>query len=346
MKQATQNRNYRLTAANTLMLLLLLVVIGSHGCKRPNRLDVDVSNIIVKPTFHHFDDALFTIPDTLFLQQFPDVYRRYSQLFIDAEPDSLLVREMRLFASEPRFIELYERRREVLGNMEKEKEAITRILQHYLYHFPDASVPEIYTHIVGLDLSLLQAAILVTDTVAIISTDFFLGEDFEPYRFIGIPQYQIRWMRPTQIPPRFARELAFLHAGNQDEVETILDEMIYQGKILYFMDAMMPRAHDTTKIRYTHKQLQWIEENQRHVWAYLINNQMLYSSDLRHSQMMIQESPFTAAFTEQSPGRMGHWFGWQIVRRFMDRHPEVSVQELMEMDDAQQILSASGYKPR
>jgi hypothetical protein len=338
--------NMRFSSIASAVLLLGVFATLFAGCGRKNRLDVDISSVQVKPRFAHLDEALFGIPEETFLEEFPQIFDRFARLFIVSEPDTALMMELRLFATEPRFRELYDRRVAVLGDMVVEKEAITRLLRYYRFHFPDAAIPDIYTHIVGLDLSMLPAAVVVTDTVAIISTDFFLGADFEPYRFVGIPQYKTRWMVPSQIAPEYARQLAFQRAGSPDMAETLLDQMIFQGKILYFMDAMMPKVHDTLKIRYSAEQLEWVTKNQRHVWAYLINNQMIYSSDLRHSQMMIQDAPFTAVFTELSPGRMGHWFGWQIVRSFMDRNPEVTLRELLEITDAQKILTASGYKPK
>jgi len=329
-----------------LIMLLWVAVLLSSGCGKKNPLDVDISDIAVEPRFAHFDEALFSIPDEQFFDEFPAVYKQFSDLFIADKPDSALIAEMLLFKSEPRFAELYERRMAVLGDMTVEKTAITDVLRYYRYHFPDATIPAIYTHIVGLDLSLLQASVLVTDTMAIISTDFYLGEDFEPYSFVGIPAYKRRWMIPSQIAPEFARQLGFLKAGTPDMAESLLEQMVFQGKMLYFLDAMMPKVHDTTKIRYSDRQLEWVNRNQRHVWAYLVNNQMLYSSDLNHSKMMIQDSPFTPAFTEESPGRLGHWFGWQIVRRYMERNPGVTMQELLMITDAQKILKESGYKPQ
>ncbi|MFO7723543.1 MAG: DUF2268 domain-containing putative Zn-dependent protease, partial [Bacteroidales bacterium] len=177
-------------------------------------------------------------------------------------------------------------------------------------------------------------------------TDFFLGSDFGPYQMVGIPAYKRIWMEPSQIAVELARELAMLRAGMPDEVETLLDQMVFEGKILYFLDAMMPTAPDSVKIRYTASQLRWCEENQRHVWAYMVNNQMLYSSDQNHAKLMIQDSPFTPVFTEASPGRLGHWFGWQIVKKYMQKNPDLTIVDLMEDQDAGKILNGSGYKPK
>lgn len=329
----------------TSALIMMIIIIGFLGCTKKNRLHVDVSEIKVTPEFLHFEDALFSIPDSLFSEQFPLIFPAYAGLFKSNVADSLMTSEMFLFVSEPRFEELYQRRHEVLKDMEKEKAEIENLLKHYRYHYGNVPDYTIYTHISGLDLALLSMPVTVNDSIAVISTDFFLGSDFEPYRFVGIPEYRRRWMTPSQIAPEFARQLAFLRLGSPDEAETVLEQMIYQGKILYFLDAMMPEAHDSLKIQYSKQQLEWIGKNQRHVWSYLVNNQMLFSTDLKHNKMMILDAPFTPAFTENSPGRLGHWFGWNIVKRYMNKNPQITIPQLMEDTDAARILSESGYKP-
>jgi hypothetical protein len=42
---------------------------------------------------------------------------------------------------------------------------------------------------------------------------------------------------------------------------------------------------------------------------------------------------------------LGTWVGWQIVRKYMDRNPKVTLQELMADDDYQKIFNESKYKP-
>ena len=48
---------------------------------------------------------------------------------------------------------------------------------------------------------------------------------------------------------------------------------------------------------------------------------------------------------QESPGRIGNWVGWKIVKKYMNKHSNVSLHELMSEKNAQQILSKSGYKP-
>lgn len=325
--------------------IIALISFSINGCFRRSKLEIDTSNIKVNTKFRHFEEALASIPDTLFFQEFPKVYPGFAPLFMMKTCDSLIMTEMLLFKTDAGFKELYARKKEVLGDLQQEKEAILSVLQHYRYYYPNAPEHTIITHISGLDISLLESPVILNDTLAIISTDLFLGKDFEPYKLVGIPEYKKRWMCKEMMPVEFARQLAVLQAGSGDEIETLLDQMLYHGKILYFTDAMMPETDDTLKIRYTGDQLEWMLENQKNVWAYLVNNRMLYASDQNHTKLLIMDAPFTSNFTEMSPGRIGQWFGWQIVKKYMTKHPDVTLQQLMQETDTKKLLQESGYKP-
>ena len=59
----------------------------------------------------------------------------------------------------------------------------------------------------------------------------------------------------------------------------------------------------------------------------------------------IGASPKTAEFGDNAPGNLGSFAGWQIVKKFMDKNPETSLNKLMDMEN-RDIYSASKYKPR
>jgi hypothetical protein len=114
------------------------------------------------------------------------------------------------------------------------------------------------------------------------------------------------------------------------------------------MDAVMPETSDTLKIGYTQNQLVWCDENEAGIWAYFLENDLLFESDYLKIQKYLAEAPFTPGIGEKSESapKLGIWTGWQIVKKYMDKNPEVSLQQLMLESDSQKILSLSKYKPR
>jgi hypothetical protein len=126
--------------------------------------------------------------------------------------------------------------------------------------------------------------------------------------------------------------------------ERLIDQMIYHGKMLYFLDEVMPGRPDTLKIGFTGEQLDWCYANESNLWAFLVENELLYSTDFQKINKLISDGPFTSFFEKESPARTGVWLGWQIVRAYMDMN-DTGLKEMITEKDAVDILTQSAYKP-
>jgi uncharacterized protein YjaZ len=83
------------------------------------------------------------------------------------------------------------------------------------------------------------------------------------------------------------------------------------------------------------------------MWRFFIDENLLFDSDSRLPNRFINLAPFSKFYLEidnESPGRVGQWVGWQIVRSFMENN-EVSIQDMLKMD-AKQLFEKSKYKPK
>ncbi|MDX1283621.1 MAG: hypothetical protein R3182_01350, partial [Draconibacterium sp.] len=128
-------------------------------------------------------------------------------------------------------------------------------------------------------------------------------------------------------------------------VTNLLGNMVQSGKMMYLVDAMLPHIHDSLKIGYTGNQLEWCRNNEAQMWTYLIEKEMLYSTQRMDAVRYINDAPTTSGFPIESPGRTGVWIGWQIVRKYMKENPEITLPELMKNKDYQKILNLSRYSP-
>jgi uncharacterized protein YjaZ len=123
--------------------------------------------------------------------------------------------------------------------------------------------------------------------------------------------------------------------------------MIYYGKQLYLKDILLPDYSDAEKIGYTPAQDQWCKENESYIWRYFIDENLLYDSDSRLPNRFINIAPFSKFYLEidnDSPGRVGQWIGWQIVRSFM-KNNEVSLNDMLKLD-SKELFEKSKYKPK
>ncbi len=233
------------------------------------------------------------------------------------------------------------------GNMEKQSLEIADAFKHIKYYYPAAKLPaNIYTYFSGF-----QAQTMIGDNYFAIGLDMFLGANskFYPALTASIPRYLSRRYTPEYITARVSegviREDLF---PESDDDKTLLSKMIYNGKIMYFMDQVLPDAPDTIKIGYTVPKLKWCQNNEAQIWGYFLEENLLYETDYQKIQHYLTEAPFTPELGEhnQSAPKLGVWTGWQIVKQYMDKHPEVTLPKLMSDGDAQKILNESKYRPK
>lgn len=217
---------------------------------------------------------------------------------------------------------------------------LNKAFSYFHYHFPDSTVPQVVLNISGLNF-----AIVATENTLGIGVDMFLGADYGVYPLVGLPQYMFRNMKRDQVVPQAMT--GWLQSMYEETApnNNMLDRMIFHGKILYALDATLVEWPDSAKIGYTQEEMKWCAESETAVWAHIIEQQLLYSTDQLLLNKWMNQAPFIAGIPKQSPGRLGQWVGWQIVRRYMKEHPETTLQDLMATKAPQEILSRSRYKP-
>jgi len=74
---------------------------------------------------------------------------------------------------------------------------------------------------------------------------------------------------------------------------------------------------------------------------------LLFSTDAKLPNRFINPAPFSKFYLEQidndSPGRVGRYIGWQIVKSYAEKN-DVSLVELLNTP-AQTIFNNAKYKP-
>jgi hypothetical protein len=123
-------------------------------------------------------------------------------------------------------------------------------------------------------------------------------------------------------------------------------QMVYHGKALYLKDRLMPLAADSIKIGYTDQQLTWARENESQIWRYFVEQELLYNTDKGLEARFLEPAPFSKfglMLDNESPGRIGRFMGWQIVRSFMENN-EISLRELLQTP-GEELFTRSKYKP-
>lgn len=312
------------------VLLFLLVAIS---CKNDKVKEVDVSSIHATVTVERFDQQFYkATPESL-----PELKAKYPFLFPEQTPDSIWIGRIQ----DKNEIDLYNNAQQVFGDFSSEKKQILGLFKHVKYYFPTFKEPEIYTLITNLDF---KNRIMYTQDFLFISLDLYLGKDNEIYH--EFPVYLSQNFDKSQLTVDIATAVGaqyFMRYNNRQ----FIDLMINEGKKMYQLDCFLPNGTDAQKMGYSNEKLNWAKDNEAYIWKYFIENKLLYSTDKELYARFVDEAPFSKFFMEidqQSPGRIGVWLGWQIVRSYM-KNNNVTLHQLIKTN-ADEIFKKSKYKPK
>ncbi|WP_449560089.1 gliding motility lipoprotein GldB [Mucilaginibacter roseus] len=315
---------------------------------------VDVSNIDINVSISRFDrdfNALGTKPmpqqAALLQQKYGSFYRDYVERVLQAgsTTDTAYFGTLKQVFAGKAYQDLKHEVDSVYPTLDLQEAELTDAFRRVKYYFPAFKPMKVYAYFSGF-----QAQTSIGDGYVAVGLDMFLGANskFYPALVQQYPHYLSRRFTPDNITPRVVeavlREDMF---PENDADKNLLARMIYNGKIMYAMDKVLPEVPDSTKIGYTGKQLQWCNTFKGDIWAYFLDENLLYNADYLQIQKYLTEAPFTPGLGEQneSAPKLAVWTGWQIVRQYMDKHTDLSLQQLMAERDAQKILNESKYRP-
>jgi len=325
-----------------LFLGIILIALGSCN-SGSDRLDIDVSNI-ADPGMEvqRYGRELFGMDPDNIGEELPQLAEKYTFFLGEPPFDTLSYIRIHEFVTDPMLRDVAMACDTIFPDTQDFEEELNAAWKYYQYYYPDAPVPMVFSYISGLDF---EYPVQLHQGILLLALDMYLGRHFEPYAAARIPQYRCRRATPEHLIRDVMIEVGNNTPKNYRENNLLLDQMIEKGKLLYFLDATLPDVHDSIKIGYSSAQLDWCEENETNLWAFLIENELLFSSDYEKTHKLIIDGPFTSYFPDGSPGRTGWWVGWQIVRSFMENNPDVNLPQLMGELTARQILDNSSYNP-
>lgn len=328
--------------------LLWIAILSLFSCGN-NPLEIDVSNVKIDLKVNRFDQDLFTYNNQLTTTEFENFKTKYPQFFQDFTHNIINIGsienpqaqyELNAFTKDAYIKETKTKSDQLYKDFSAYELQLQDAFKHYKHYFPNKNIPTIITYLSGYNY-----AIITGDNYLGIGLDMFLGVNHDAYKKLGLPQYKIDFMSSKNLVAGAMLGWISTEFEQPKSSANLLEEMVHQGKILYLMDALMPAMENPLKISYTPAQYKWCYNNEKQIWFYIIDNDLLYTKKTNEVIKFMGESPFIQGFPEGSPGRVGHWVGWQIVKAYMKKNPNITVEQLMLENNAQKILNKSKYKP-
>ena len=314
------------------IIILFTLIIAFVSCDKKTKVEKAVEEIPVEIKVERFDKLFFeTSPKDL-----GQLKKQFPFFFPPGNPDSVWLDKMQ----NPLWRELYTEVQKKYSNFEPVQKELKTLFKHIKYYFPETKTPKVITVISEMDYN---SKVIYADSLVIISLELYLGKDHKFYQF---PNYLKQNFEQKQILPDVVESFSIQKIAPLTDT-ALLSQMVYYGKQLYLKDLLLPEYTDADKIGYTLDQNKWCEENEGYMWRYFLENEMLYSDDPKLGNRFINPAPFSKFYLEidnESPGRVGTWIGWQMVRSYMNNN-DVPLEKMLKMN-AKELFEKSKYKPK
>lgn len=313
-----------------LVAFLILLTSCDEGYKTPD----DIANIDMEVDVRRFDQDFYKAD----VSSFENLKKEYPYF----APRSFMNIDS-LWAAKKQDtieIELLEEASKAFPNLDDEEVDLELLFKHIKHYYPEFENPEIVALTPGVKY---RSKILLQNNILLIGIDCYLGADHKFYQ--GIPTFISSNFKKEQLVSDVADVYANKYIAQRKQ-RRFIDQMISFGKVLYLKDLFMPFKTEASRIGYSEEEFAWAQFNESEIWSYFVDRDLLFSTDTSLSNRFIAQAPFSKFYLEldnESPGMLGRYLGWQIVRQFMEKN-DVSLHELSTIS-GEELYKKSKYKP-
>jgi hypothetical protein len=342
-----------------LIFSIAIIAITFNGCdNQSNSKNVDVSEIKSEIRLLRFEQDFATITNENYDQKTAELRSKYGSFYDDytqtimafgsgeqiVDTAQAIRQNILAFLSNQAIKGLYDTVNKNYNDLKDIERDLNLALRHLYYYFPDKKFSSVYTFISEFS----YGSITYSDSILAIGLDMYLGEQYPFYESFDIPKFIIRKLNRNYIVPNCMEVIYQLYFDKQqyNAELPLIEAMVQEGKKLYFLERMMPDAPDSLIIGYTEKQARWCKDSEKQIWQFFTSKDLLYSTNFMEQRRYTTDGPSTSGMPSESPGKVGVWVGWQIVRKYMVvNEGKVSLNELLTNTDTKTIIAKAKYKP-
>jgi len=345
------------------LLFCILMIMTLQACRNGSNTP-DTSNIKLELKTVRFEKDLFSLDSSHFTTALDSLWAKYPEIediymgrILNADPtkgEDSIANYVKSFTNSYRL--LYDTSQIVFSDFSIYESEIKSALKLCKYYFPEYKVPtRIYTYIGPIDG---YGDIMINGEAFLVGLQQHLGKHYSLYASGWVnetyPKYITNFFEPSTIAVKCVQnimnDLFPLKKENLgfSELETenisLLKKMVQNGKRLYAISRLLPEKEEYLIMGYSPEQMKDCYAHEKIIWNLFVQNNLLQSIDINIIKNYIGESPKTQELGESAPGNIGSFAGWQIVKKYMGKHPEISLKQLMSTED-ETIFEEAKYKP-
>jgi len=215
---------------------------------------------------------------------------------------------------------------------------ISKLYYELSNQFSNFNSPKIITINNGLDF---QYKLIDIDSLVLLSLDCYLDND-ELYK--TIPAYISQKMNKNFLIRDLAEKLISRYV-NYPTNRQFLDKIIYYGKVYNLMTTNLD-FDEANALYYNEKEIVWAQDNEKEVWKFFIENEILFNTSNILVERFINFRPYSKfgiSIDYESPPMIGKWIGYKIVKSYLKSNNK-TIEEILNMNEYELYLN-SNYKP-
>ena len=330
----------------SIVILLSVVLCACHGGRDYFPRDIEAVEVEIV----RFDSAQLAVcPDSVRqgIEKLYADYEEFMTMFVEGilrlptEDTAYLCKMYSNFLTDTvmGFAQTNELAQEKFANIDSLQKSINTAFSRLHYLYPEWEIPKVYLFVSGFNSS-----VMYYDNIMGVGVDMYLGSDY-PYYNQVVYNYQKQTMRKECVAGDLISMYIAYHVAYNSKYNRLLEQMIFRGKQMFLLSQLLPNEPAWEVIGYSKEQWDWCEKYERAIWNRIMEKRDLFKTESTVLSSYMNEGPFTAEISQEAPGRLGLWVGWQIVDSYMRNNEGVSIQDLLAEGDAQKILEESFYKP-
>lgn len=246
--------------------------------------------------------------------------------------------KLREYYSDPTLVQLLNDVSNKFPDLTKLEKELAKGFKELEKNIEGLKIPKVYTQI-----SALNESIIVTDSLLGVSLDKYMGQDYPLYQRYYY-DYQTRMMDPKQM----LSDIFVFYLVSEYPLTlygaTLLDVMVYYGRIYYVVDELLTNQKFEDMLGYTEEETKWCNENKASLWNFMLRNRLLESTDPMLIREYIRPIP-SGSYRGESPLLLGIWMGYQITKEYVKKNKNITWKELLEIENNVYFLEQSKFNP-
>jgi len=332
LKKNTNQTQYQIKSFKIqIKIFLLIVSVFLFSCENNKRKtnQSDYNSINIK--FERFDKKFFKIKE----DSLSSLISEYPYLF----PERFTINDWINIKKDSVRNNIFNKTDIVFNDIKSIENTFKEIFTKTKYNFPDFIPPKIITLNNGIDF---KYKIIDSDSIVLISLDCYLGDKLF---YKNIPNHISNLMIPEFISIDIS-ELIASRFINKPIDRKFISKIIYHGKLLFLMNNISG-IKPWQALGYNKSKDNWVKKNEKNIWEYFIENDLLFSTKSSLDYRFLANAPFSKfglSVDFESPPMVGRWIGYQIVESYSKQN-NIDLTNLINKDNYELYLE-SNYKPK